>query len=460
MVKNGRLIKSILAVGILSFLGIVIETALNIAFPQLMIDFNMSARTIQWLTTGYMLVSTIIIPFGSYLQKRFKTISLFRMAVSCFLLGTILAGISVNFSLLLIGRLLQGVAAGIGLPLMFTIILEQSPKEQVGMYMGLGTLVIAFAPAVGPVYGGIVLKSFQWKTLFLLIIPVIILTWILGEHSISQTSKTQKIPFDFQGGLLLIVFLMSALFLLLGFTSGNNIYVQLILTLITIVTGLFFIFVEKHRQHAVLKVGLFKNWLFNIFLLAFFLLQLMSLSMSFLIPNVLQTAFEQTTATAGLLVLPAAIIDALVSAFAGIIYDKVNQKLPIIFGVAIILLTFIIANFLNPSTANMAFIYISFMFGLGLSYSNIMTFCLSNITTDLKNDGNVIFMTAQSYSGAIGTALTASLLTLAQTGLKNKKLAALKGLKLNYDVLLALSFIVIVCILVCFIFTRLKNKAY
>jgi len=83
MVKNGRLIKSILAVGILSFLGIVIETALNIAFPQLMIDFNMSARTIQWLTTGYMLVSTIIIPFGSYLQKRFKTISLFRMAVSC-----------------------------------------------------------------------------------------------------------------------------------------------------------------------------------------------------------------------------------------------------------------------------------------------------------------------------------------------------------------------------------------
>lgn len=83
------------------------------------------------------------------------------------------------------------------------------------------------------------------------------MTWILGEHSISQTSKTQKIPFDFQGGLLLIVFLMSALFLLLGFTSGNNIYVQLILTLITIVTGLFFIFVEKHRQHAVLKVGLF-----------------------------------------------------------------------------------------------------------------------------------------------------------------------------------------------------------
>ncbi|MEB3365590.1 hypothetical protein SDC49_25260 [Lactobacillus sp. R2/2] len=81
-------------------------------------------------------------------------------------------------------------------------------------------------------------------------------------------------------------------------------------------------------------------------------MQLMSLSMSFLIPNILQTAFEQTTATAGLLVLPAAIIDALVSAFAGIIYDKVNQKLPIIFGVAIILLTFIITIIVQCTPSN------------------------------------------------------------------------------------------------------------
>lgn len=459
MVKNSKLIGSILSVGILSFLGIVIETALNIAFPQLMTEFNISARTVQWLTTGYMLVSTIIIPFGSYLQKRFKVVSLFRIAVLCFLLGTFLAGISSSFALLLSGRLLQGVAAGIGLPLMFSIILRESLQKQVGMFMGLGTLVIAFAPAVGPVYGGIVLKLFQWQNLFLFIIPVIILIWVLGEFSITQTTKTEKIPFDFQGGLLLIAFLLSALFVLLGFTSGNNIYLQLILALITIITGFFFILVEKHSNHAVLKVSLFKNWQFTFFLLAFFLLQLMSLSMSFLIPNVLQTAFAQTTATAGLLVLPAAITDAVVSAFAGIIYDKINQKLPIIFGVVIILLTFIIANFLNPNITNMVFIYISFMFGLGFSYGNIMTFCLSHIPTDVKNDGNVIFMTAQSYSGAIGTALAASLVTLAQTGFKNKKLAALAGLKLNYNMLVFLSLIVLVCILVCFIFTKSKSKA-
>ncbi|MEB3362945.1 MFS transporter [Lactobacillus sp. R2/2] len=171
---------------------------------------------------------------------------------------------------MLFGRLLQGVAAGIGLPLMFSIILRESPQKQVGMFMGLGTLVIAFAPAVGPVYGGIVLKLFQWQNLFLFIIPVIILIWVLGEFSITQTTKTEKIPFDFQGGLLLIAFLLSALFVLLGFTSGNNIYLQLILALITIITGFFFILVEKHSNHAVLKVSLFKNWQFTFFCWHFF----------------------------------------------------------------------------------------------------------------------------------------------------------------------------------------------
>ena len=71
MTNNKKLVGAIIAVGVLSFLGIVIETALNIAFPQLMKQFVVSAKTVQWLTTGYMLVSTIIIPFGSFLRKRY-----------------------------------------------------------------------------------------------------------------------------------------------------------------------------------------------------------------------------------------------------------------------------------------------------------------------------------------------------------------------------------------------------
>ena len=445
---NQKLIRSIFAVGILSFLGIVIETALNIAFPQLMTEFHLGAATIQWLTTGYMLVSTVIVPFGSFLRKRFRAVGLFRAAIISFLVGTVCAATANNFALLLCGRLLQGVANGISLPLMFSIILEQAPKKKVGTFMGIGTLVIAFAPAVGPVYGGLVVNYLPWQALFAFIIPIIIAIWLLGETSIVQTVKPQKIPFDYQGAITLTIFLVATLFLILGFTNHSRIFVQLLLAFLALGSGSLFVYLERKKPHAILDITLFKQKHFDLFLTAFFLLQLVSLSMSFLIPNVLQLAFNQSTATAGLLILPAAIVDALVSAIAGIIYDKANPRLPIIIGVIIVAFAFVAAQVLAPSVVSLVVTYIAFMLGLGLSYSNIMTLSLEQLSSASTNDGNVLYMTAQSYSGAIGTAMAASLLGWAQAKTPSSKLGTLNGLKLNFAVLLVTSLIILGCILV------------
>lgn len=447
MIKKNRLVESIFAVGILSFLGIVIETALNIAYPRLMVNFKVSARTVQWLTTGYMLVSTVIIPFGSFLKKRFKTISLFRVAVFCFLLGTVCAGLTSKFDLLLFGRLLQGVADGIGLPLMFSIILEQAPKHQVGMFMGIGTLVIAFAPAVGPVYGGILLKYFSWQFLFIFIVPLIIATWLLGEFSITQYQMTKKTLFDFKDGITLTVFLLSTLFLILTFTTKTNLVKQVALAIVILIAGSAFVYIENNSNSPILDISLFKNLNFDLFLISFFLLQLISLSMSFLIPDVLQVAFKQSTATSAILILPAAIIDAVVSAVAGIIYDKVNKNLPIVLGAGVICCTFLAMKLFNPSINTLVLGYISFMIGLGLSYSNIMTLSLSKLNLTVKDDGNVIYMTAQSYSGAIGTALAASIIALEQSKACKITVGNLNGFKLNIDILFFFSLIVFFCII-------------
>lgn len=448
MNQNSRIIRSIFAIGILSFLGIFIETALNIAFPQLMTEFYLSARTIQWLTTGYMLVSTVIIPFGSFLRKRYQAIILFRVAVISFLFGTIGAAVANNFAFLLCGRLMQGIANGISLPLMFSIILEQVSDKKVGTYMGIGTLVIAFAPAVGPVYGGIMVNYLPWQALFIFIIPVIIGTWLLGETSIKQSVKPQKIPFDYQGAIALICFLFSTFFLILGFTNRYKMLVQVVLTIFVVSSASFFIYIEKRKPHPILDITLFKKWHFDLSLIAFSLLQVISLSMSFLVPNVLQLAFKQPTAIVGLLILPAAIVDAVVAAMAGIIYDKVNPRLPIVLGVGIVSITFLSAQVIKPSTLSLVLIYVAFMVGLGFSYSNIMTLSLTQLSSTSTNDGNAIYMTVQSYSGAIGTALAASLLAVKQTGTISQKQGTLNGLELNFDVLLIITLTVLTCIII------------
>ena len=121
---DGKLIFSIIAAGILSFTGVVIETAMNVTFPSLMKEFSVSTSLVQWITTGYLLVLAVVIPLSGYLKERFPMKKLFLTAAGLFILGTLLGAWSPDFLLLLLGRLLQGAGTGIALPLMFNIIME------------------------------------------------------------------------------------------------------------------------------------------------------------------------------------------------------------------------------------------------------------------------------------------------------------------------------------------------
>ncbi len=116
---DAKLIFSIIAAGIMSFSGVVVETAMNVTFPTLMEEFGIGTSTVQWITTGYLLILAMIIPASSYLKKRFTLKKLFVTAICLFLIGTIMAAVTPVFSLLLLGRLIQGVGTGIALPLMF-----------------------------------------------------------------------------------------------------------------------------------------------------------------------------------------------------------------------------------------------------------------------------------------------------------------------------------------------------
>ena len=115
-----KLILSIVATGIMSFSGVVVETAMNVTFPSLMEEFQIGTSSVQWITTGYLLV-----------------------------------------------RLIQGVGTGIALPLMFNITMEQVPEEKLGVMMGTASLITAMAPAVGPSLGGFIVNHFGWRMVFI-----------------------------------------------------------------------------------------------------------------------------------------------------------------------------------------------------------------------------------------------------------------------------------------------------
>ncbi|MBA1393660.1 MFS transporter, partial [Lactobacillus sp. XV13L] len=183
---DAKLICSIFAAGLMSFSGVLIETAGNITFPVLMKEFGVNMTAVQWMTTGYLLIASIVMPLSAYLKKNFNSRQLFITAAGFFILGLMIDAVAKSFVVLVIGRIVQGAGAGIAIPLMFNIILERTPLDKIGLLMGIGTMITAVAPALGPTFGGLIVNLLGWRYIFIFMLPVMIVSLIMGLVSITK----------------------------------------------------------------------------------------------------------------------------------------------------------------------------------------------------------------------------------------------------------------------------------
>lgn len=136
--------------------------------------------------------------------------------LTAILLGLVIDIFTPRFDLLLLGRAFQGIGTGIGLPLMYNIILTKVPKTHLGFMMGIGTMITAAAVALGPVFGGIVTELLNWRWIFIISIFLAIISAFTGTYSITQLNKLQKVSFKYGQWLTIAVGLVC---LMLGFTN-------------------------------------------------------------------------------------------------------------------------------------------------------------------------------------------------------------------------------------------------
>lgn len=400
------LLLSIVATGLLSFSGVVIETAMNITFPHLMKVFGASLSSIQWLTTSYLLVLSIMIPLSAYFKQRFETKKLFIIAASFFLGGLLVDALAPNLPILIIGRVLQGVGTGISLPMMFNIILEQAPRHQQGLLIGAGNFITATAPAIGPTFGGMLVdSSLGWRSIFWVIIPVVAIALIIGVVSIQQYSEIKYIKLDITGWLNLSLLFS---FLILALTQlGQQTRWVLIFGCLALIFLVLTIFWYKKVDSPIIKLSLFKNSWFSGHLIAFILCQFEVMGLAFLLPNLVQILLGKTSFVAGLTMLPGAVLGAVLAPIGGNLLDKYGAVKPIIAGISLETIGVIIflSVFQNSSVIMLAGVYMIFTLGQGISVPNILTSGLSKMNLKDKADGNAIFNTLQQFAGAAGTSI-------------------------------------------------------
>ncbi len=334
-----KVIGAIIATGLMSFCGVIVETAMNITFPTLMKEFGVATNTVQWMTTLYLLVVASIVPLSATLKRRFKTKSLFLVAISFFIIGVALDGIAPAFWVLLLGRAVQGLGTGIALPLMFNIILEQVPTSKIGMMMGVGTMITGIAPAIGPTFGGVVVSTLSWRYIFVFLLPVLIIALILGLTCIEQKAATSSAKIDqLSVGLIILTFCG----LIFGISNwGSQAFLSWSVAGALLVGGLALIgFSVRSLQIAapIINLRLFKIPAFVQAVIAFVCLQVSALAMSFLLPNYIQLVNHNTALIAGFVVLPGAALGAIAGPMSGKWFDRVGAKLPLRTSAVVILI--------------------------------------------------------------------------------------------------------------------------
>ncbi|WP_414827137.1 DHA2 family efflux MFS transporter permease subunit [Apilactobacillus kunkeei] len=414
---------SVIAAGIMSFSGVVIETSMNITFPTLMHDFNVGTSTVQWMTTIYLLIVSIVVPLSAILNRNFKTKQLFIVANLLFILGVVCDLCAPTFSVLLLGRVIQGFGTGIALPLMFNIILDQVPAEKIGVMMGVGNLITAIAPAVGPTFGGIVVSSIGWRYIFAILLPILVISLILGVLNIEQKRKIEKTSLDFVGLILIVITFTGLVYGFSNMGAGNILSAVVILPIIIGVIALITLYTHCIRsKNAILDLSVLQNHKFAGHIVGFFILQFITLGLSFILPNYVQIVNHSSAFIAGLLVLPGAAIGAVFAPLSGSLYDRFGAYKPLALGMLFGLIGLVLFTIFGThlSNAMILIFYVIYMLCMGLSFGNIMTSGLSQLNGEQRTDGNAVFNTIQQISGAIATSIVSAIITISQLSSNNE----------------------------------------
>ncbi|WP_082900162.1 DHA2 family efflux MFS transporter permease subunit [Rhodococcus phenolicus] len=420
LAPGSRLLIGVLVVA--AFVMILNETIMSVALPRLMVDLDIPASTAQWLTTGFLLTMAVVIPITGYLFQRFTLRQMFIASMGVFSLGTLLAAAAPGFGLLLAGRVTQAVGTAIMLPLLMTTVLRVVPASRRGRMMGIISIVIAVAPAIGPTISGIVLDALDWRWMFWIVLPISLVAFAVGSALVKNVTTTGKAPLDVVSVVLSalafggIVYGLSSI----GHSSEESAVPVWVPLAVGTAALIVFVLRQISRQadgRALLDLRPFSTPAFSLGL-GMLAISMMSLfGALILLPLYLQNVRELDTLTTGLLLLPGGLVMGVLSPFVGRIYDRTGPRLLVISGAVVVAVALWLMAMLDTGSPlpMVVLIHSLLMGGLASVMTPLMTSSLGSLPDDLYSHGSAIFSTVQQLAGAAGTALFVTVMTITAT---------------------------------------------
>lgn len=391
-------------------------TIVAVALHTLATDLHASVATIQWVTTGYLLALGVTIPLTGWAQRVLGGQRLWMIALTLFLVGSILSSLAWSAGSLIAFRVVQGVGGGIMLPLMSTLVVQAAGGKNLGKVMSVVSLPAVLGPILGPVVGGLILEHLHWSWMFWVNVPFCVAGLVLATIVLPKDGSIGRAPLDVVGFALMAPGLVGVLWGISnssatgGFGRGD-VLVPLFAGLVLLAA--FIVWALRRRTGALVDVRLLKHWPLASSSMLLFLSGVTLYGAMILFPLYFQQLRGTTVLVAGLLLIPQGLGTLASRSVAGKLSDTMGSRWLVLAGFLIVLLGTVPFGLADAHTNEWWLMTALFVRGLGLGVVTIPLMALGfrGLERTEVPDASIITRIASQVGGSFGVAVLAVILT-------------------------------------------------
>ena len=391
------------------------ENLVNMGLMSIMGEYGVDSVTAQWLVTGYMIASTVVVMCMAFFYRRFELRKLFFAGAFLCVVGSAMGLFSMNFAFLLVARLIQAVGAGMFIPMMMNTILVVTPRNKLGTFMSIGGCMISFGPAFAPVVCGCLVTAFGWHSVFVVPLVGMVVIALLGMVFLRNLG-TSEIHLDVPSACLSAVFLFTLSFGLAQVMAQPVVGIASLA--VAIASAVVFVVRQTRCAFPLIDVTPMKSIRFWPATVLVVVAMMIMFSLSVLLPLYFEGALGMSAFMAGLVILVPVLVNTGFTLVAGRIMDKRGEWPLLPAGFASAALGTAAMAIVAPSqSAPALFVAALFVYaGIGLVFSPSQTAGLKTLPPQQNPFGVALMTTFVQVAACVGPALFTGVLSSVQGG--------------------------------------------
>ncbi len=381
------------------------QSSLSTAYPTLMNAFGISASTVQWLTTGFMLVMCVSMPISPWMLNNMSFKTMFIGALGLFDIGSLMivltpASWGINgFWFMMIGRAMEAFAVGVLFPSYQTVLLEITPKEERGSTMGIAGLVMGSALACGPIVSGIVLKFFSWKSLFILFMLVISIIILMAASGLIQdVMERHETNLDWLSGIFIVSF----------------------------IAVIWFCIRQLRLKHPLLELRVLKTFNYDLAILLTSISYIALIVTTIIFPLYYQGVLKVSPFVSGMALVPGAAFLSILNPLSGKLADKIGFKPTMLVGMFMIIIGWVAGLIVLNHLSLLGMILCAMVIEGGNAFVMMpaVTLGANALPDELVPHGTAVITTVRQVLGSAGVTISTLILTVATTNALQRESSA------------------------------------